>query len=100
MQSDDRITCATPTRGKKPTRIERWKYQRIREAILSVVPSDETGLPFKSLPSLVAAQLTAEERKQIGSMSWYTTTVKLDLETKGLLARVANVTPQHLRRLK
>lgn len=63
MKRDEQVSCATPTPGKQPMRIARWKYQRIREAGLNVVPTDEKGLLFKSLPSLVAAQLSADEQK-------------------------------------
>ena len=83
----ERVECKTPTPGKKSTNIERWKYDRISEAIIALVPRDGDGLPFRQLPGLVAEYLGADMMMEIGSASWYTTTVKLDLEVKGILYR-------------
>ena len=94
----EKVVCATPTPGKQPTRIDKWKYDRLRKEILRILPARGEGVPFRELPRLVAEKLTAEERAQVGSIMWYVTTVKLDMETKGEIERVADVTPQRLRR--
>ncbi len=96
----DRIVCRTPTPGSKPTRIQRWKFEAVRRAILEVLPVEPPGVPFMStLPDLVEAALTPEERASLGSVGWYTTTVKLELEVRGEIARVPGVSPQHLVRV-
>ena len=77
-----KVLCHTPTPGKKPTRIDAWKYNLIREAILAILPADETGVVFMELPELIEAQLSEEDKSRLGSVGWYTTTVKLDLEVK------------------
>lgn len=97
---DDKVLCKTPTPGKKPTRIDRWKYARVRSAILAVVPSDDEGVEFNRLAELVERQIPAENLKKLGSVAWYTTTVKLDLEVKGEIERVPGTTPQRLRRVQ
>ena len=51
-------------------------------------------LPFGDLPAAVTTRLPADFD---GSIGWYTTTVKLDLEARGLIERVRGQTPQHLR---
>ena len=94
--TDDKITCRTPTPGKKPTRILKWKYDLIRNAILNAVPEGEY-VEFQDLPNLVDAQLSTEQKQSVGSISWYTTTVKLDMEVNGELERLEGVTPQRLR---
>lgn len=99
MSNEDKVLCRTPTPGKVPTRIDRWKYDLVREAILAVVPGDEPGLEFRQLPDLVAAQLKPDEREKLGSVSWYITTVKLDMEVKGELERMPGSSPQRLRKL-
>jgi hypothetical protein len=97
-KTEDKVICKTPTPGKKHTRIDRWKYDLVRKAILKAVPSKGDGLPFKELAKKVAAQLTSHEKKRLGSVGWYTTTVKLDMEVQGELERVDNKKVQQLLR--
>ena len=52
-KTDDKVTCRTPTPGKKPTRIDRWKYDLLRKAILKVVPKKGEGVDFWDLPRLI-----------------------------------------------
>jgi hypothetical protein len=98
MRDDSRILCQTPTPGRKGTRIERNKYEAVRAAILRAVPADPLGIPFAELPDRVAALLAPEVLAHLGSVSWYTTTVKLDLEVRGEIERVPGAHPQRLRR--
>lgn len=78
--------------------IDRWKYDAVHTAILSALPRKGEGLPFKELPGRVRDLLSAEELENLGSVSWYTTTVKLDLEARGKLKRVPGARPQRLLR--
>jgi hypothetical protein len=94
---EDKVKCETPTPGKKPTRIAKWKYDLVRTAILAVVSSDDQGVEFSQLPQLVEGQISADDLERLGSVSWYTTTVKLDMEVKGVIERVAGSKPQRLR---
>lgn len=96
--SEDRIVCHTPTPGKKPTSIPAWKYDALREAILTVVPSAKPGIPAGDLPSLVAPLLSDDLRSRLGSVTWHTTTVKLHMETIGELCRDPARQPQHVYR--
>ena len=95
---DNRVVCETPTPGKQPTRIEAWKYDLVRQLILDTLPTEPPGLAFKELAQRVKTKLTAEQHEKLGSVSWYTTTVKLDLEVKGEVARVTGARNQHLTR--
>ncbi len=90
--------CKTPTPGKKGTRIAQWKYDCLRRVILKIVPRTKTGIAFQELPKLVEKSLTPQERKTLGSVTWYTVTVKLDLEVRGDLVRIAGAKPQRIRR--
>jgi hypothetical protein len=94
----DKVLCRTPTPGKKGTRIDRWKFDLLRKAILRVVPADEMGVRFSGLPELVERELSTTEQEELGSISWYTTTVKLELEVRGEIERVADAHPQRVRR--
>jgi hypothetical protein len=96
---EERIECRTPTPGKKPTRISKTKFDRIREAIHRVVPARGDGVAFGELTGLVEGDLTPDEIAQFGSLMWYVTTVKLELEVRGELERVPGPGPQRLRRV-
>lgn len=95
---NEKVECRTPTPGKKPTNIDAWKFDTLRKAILRAVPKNKAGVLFSELPKLVKKQLTAGQAREIGSLSWYTTTVKLELEVRGEIERVEGVAPQRLRR--
>ena len=97
MNDDARIVCETPTPGKKPTRIHKWKYDLLRDIILDILTGNSNGVEFRSLPGLIDARLSPEQRTNLGSVSWHTTTVKLDMEVKGDIARVPGAKPQRLR---
>ncbi len=97
MTTEDRITCHTPTPGKKPTRIHRWKYDLLRDIILDILTGSADGVEFRALPSLIEERLGAEQKASLGSVSWYTTTVKIDMEVKGDIVRVPDAKPQRLR---
>lgn len=100
MPKEEKILVETPTPGKQPTRIDKWKYDLVRDAILSVVPADENGVEFSQLAQSVKAQISADDLERLGSVSWYTTTVKLDMEVNGELERIPGSKPQRLRLAK
>lgn len=81
------------------TRIDGVKYEVIRRAILAVVPRSAKGITFKELPSAVDAWLAKNHKDWTGSVPWYTTTVKLDLEARGMIARIEGERPQRVRRV-
>jgi hypothetical protein len=95
-----KVTCQTPTPGKKPTQIPKWKYDLLRDAILKVLPTSGEGLLFTELPDKVASILDPQDLAKLGSVGWYTTTVKLDMEVRGEIERVPKVIPQRLLRKK
>ena len=96
MSKGEKVVVETPTPGKQPTRIDRWKYDLVRDAILSVVPAGDNGIEFSELAQLVESHLSREDLERLGSVSWYTTTVKLDMEVKGEIERVPGSKPQRL----
>ena len=95
--NDARVVCRTPTPGKKPTRIHKWKYDLLRGIILDILDGSVDGVEFRSLPSLIDARLNPEQRANLGSVGWYTTTVKLDMEAQCYIERIPNTSPQRLR---
>jgi hypothetical protein len=89
---------ANYARGKGGTRVSAEKYEIIRKAILKAVPKTKAGIAFGDLPKAVEKHLGRADRAKIGSIPWYVTTVKLDLEARGLIERVPEAKPQRLRR--
>ena len=88
----DKIMTLHPE-GKSGTNIDRQKYDLVRVAILDAI--HEFGdIAFKDLENAVTQRLPDTFN---GSIGWYTTTVKLDLEARGLIERLPERGPQRLR---
>ncbi len=88
----ERIMTLHPE-GKEGVNIEKRKYDLIKNAILASV-KQRGEIPFKDLSAAVEANLPGTFE---GSIGWYTTTVKLDLEARGLIERVPDQSPQKIR---
>ena len=96
--TETHVYCEHPDPAKKGVRILAWKYDLVRKAILATVPFSSEGTPFSNLAPVLKGSLSGEEAKKLGSINWYVTTVKLDLEAKGIIERVPNASPQYLRK--
>ena len=79
--------------GKQGVNIDKAKYDTMRNAIIEAL-SEQPELTFTELNSAVGAKL---EGNFDGSIGWYYTTVKLDLEARGVIERVPGSRPQRLR---
>jgi regulator of RNase E activity RraA len=88
----ERIMTLHPE-GKEGVNIEKQKYDIIKEAILDSI-GQHGEIAFRDLPAAVEANLP---NTFDGSIGWYTTTVKLDLEARGLIERIPGRSPQMLR---
>mgnify|MGYP001818241953 CR=1 FL=1 len=99
MVQEPKKVCRTPTEGREgTTSIPLWKYELVRRAILEAVETAEPdGFPFKDLPKAVEARLSKQERAELGSIGWHTTTVKLEMEVAGDLKRSETKGPPRLR---
>ena len=87
----ERIMTLHPA-GKAGVNIDRQKYDVVREAILEAVRTNGT-ITFSNLAAEVRSRL---EATFAGSISWYVTTVKLDLEARGEILRLQKSGPQWL----
>ena len=77
---EDRILTQHPQK-KQGVNIRRDKYERMRRAIESVL-ENEGPQTFKTLNQAIHQEL---EGSFDGSISWYYTTVKLDLEAREVI---------------
>ena len=100
MPAEAKVRCETPTKGKSAKHIAKWRYDLLRNAIRRVVPKHREGVEFRQLFDLVRKELSPEDLARLGSLPWYTTTVKLHMEVIGELERVPDSSPQRLRRAK
>ncbi len=94
--TSERIQTFSPNTGRACVRIDAEKYHAVRRAILAALPTRGEGLAFQDLPRAVRARLPGGAIPGGGSLKWYTTVVKLDLETRGEIVRVPDSRPQRL----
>jgi hypothetical protein len=89
----DRIMTIHPENSKAGVNIDRVKYEAIREAIIESI-RENGEIAFQELPGSVDKHLGGAFD---GSIGWYVTTVKLDLEARGVIERIPRSNPQRLR---
>ena len=89
---EEKILTLHPEEGKQGVNISRTKYEMVRQAILDAIRSQGT-ITFQGLVSLVDYNL---RNRFEGSIPWYVTTVKLDLEARGLIERIPGPGEQKL----
>lgn len=90
MASDELFLTVQPESAKQGVRIDSAKYGTIREAILHNLQC-YGSLTFTQLGALVEEDL---HETFPGSVLWYYTAVKLDMEAHGEIRRVPNSRPQ------
>ena len=78
---------------KQGVNISREKYEVIRNAILCIL-QQKKQMTFMNLSREVEKEVNG---KFDGSVMWYVTTVKLDMEARGEVKRVPNSRPQLVR---
>ncbi len=88
----ERIMTLHPE-GKQGVNIEKEKYDVVRQAIITALQANQPQT-FSGLEQAVSAQLVGNFE---GSVSWYFTTVKLDLEARQVVMRVPGTRPQQIR---
>ena len=88
----DKIRTLHPEQ-KQGVNISREKYEIIRKAIFCVLQTQKE-ITFMKLSREVEKEVNGNFE---GSVTWYVTTVKLDLEARGEIKRVPNSRPQLVR---
>ena len=85
--AEERVVCRTPSAGRTgTTRIPKWKFDAVREAILRVLA--DGVVPFSELTERAGAMLADDDQARLGSIGWHVTTVKLELEVRGEIRRL------------
>jgi hypothetical protein len=91
--AEEKILTLHPEEGKQGVNISRAKYEMIRQAILHAIRSQGT-ISYQGLVSLVEYNL---RHRFEGSVPWYVTTVKLDMEARGEIERLSDSGEQRFR---
>ncbi|MBK9926076.1 MAG: hypothetical protein IPP66_12390 [Anaerolineales bacterium] len=81
---------------KQGVNISKDKYEIIRKTIFTVLKQNKE-MPFMKLSRAVEKEVRGTFD---GSVMWYVTTVKLDMEARGEVRRVPNSRPQLVRLVK
>ncbi len=79
-------------------RVDKAKYDAMKDAVLAVVPRAEPGLTVAEVKAGVLPLLPEALFPGGAKAGWWLKGVQLDLEAKGVIAR-ANVKPLRLHRL-
>ncbi|MGB0930791.1 MAG: DUF6958 family protein, partial [Chitinophagales bacterium] len=79
--------------GKKGVNILQSKYYLIKDFILKTIEEHET-ISYQSLNDLAVEKLS---KTFDGKVMWYIVSVKLDLETRGIIERIPKTSPHELR---
>ncbi|MDO9369077.1 MAG: hypothetical protein Q7T68_10955 [Sphingopyxis sp.] len=79
-------------------RVEKAKYEAMKDALLIAVPAAEPGLTVAEIKARVLPMLPEDLFPGGAKAGWWLKGVQLDLEARGILAR-ENVKPLRLRRL-
>jgi len=82
-----------PDPNKQGVRIEKDRYDLIRETILRIM-IEHQPLTFTELAQHAESALADHFS---GSVSWYVVSVKLDLEARGIIERIPRTRPEQLR---
>jgi hypothetical protein len=90
---EERILTRHPDPDKSGVNIAKPKYDAVRKAIIESVGT-HGEITFKDLTEDVRRRLSGQFE---GSISWYVTTVKLDLEARNVIERIPKSKPQRVR---
>ena len=92
-----RVTVENVNIPGHTTRVEKSKYGAVKKAMLKALPRTAPGLTQAEMVKAVKAYLPADLFPGGAKAGWWTKTVQLDLEAKGLVVRGAS-SPLHWRR--
>lgn len=83
----DRIEVRNVTSPDHITRVDRAKYEAMRQALLAVLPDGPPGMTVAEAQGALLAHLDATLFPGGAKAGWWMKCVQLDLEARGLLAR-------------
>ena len=89
----DRTPCRTPAEGRDGvTNIPTWKFEALRTAILKILATGPCR--WSELTEKVHQELSDDELANMGKLGWHVIGVKLELEVRNEIKRLAQPGPQ------
>ena len=99
MAEKEMFDALHPDPTKQGTRVTKSTYDAYRAALLKVIPFTEEGIEYGTLSEAVQPHI-APELLESTSPGWWVTSVKLDLEARGMIERIPTKGRQRLRQVK
>lgn len=90
-----KVPCRTPN-AAGVTNVPAWKFAACRDAILAEM-RDGRPVRASALARASGRHLPPEAAAALGSLGWHMTTVRLEMEMRGELVRIAGTGPVTLR---
>lgn len=97
MPGDDKIEIENINTPGRTERVDRAKYEAMREALVAVLPADAPGLTVTEAKAKLVPLLPDDLFPGGAKAGWWLKAAQLDLEAKGLIMR-ANTKPIRLYR--
>jgi len=85
--NEEYITVRNVNVPGRTSRVNAAMYQAMKEAMLKVLPSQAPGLTQAEVREAVVPHLPQELYPGGAKVGWWSKTVQLDLEAKGILVR-------------
>ncbi|MFY0632588.1 MAG: hypothetical protein JXQ91_02150 [Vannielia sp.] len=85
--SDEKIEVENVNTPGKTTRVNRAKYEAMREALLAVLPTEPPGMKVPEAKAALLPALPGDLFPGGDTAGWWLKCVQLDLEAKGTIAR-------------
>ncbi len=95
-----RVTVQNVNKPGYATRVDKQKYDAVKKAMLKALPRTTPGLTQAEMVEAVKAYLPADLFPGGAKAGWWTKTVQLDLEAKGMVVREKSASPLHWRRAR
>lgn len=96
--TDDKITVENVNHPGYTERVNRAKYEAMRDALLKALPTDPPGMKVKDAIEALKPHLNQDLFPGGAKAGWWQKAVQLDLEAKNIIAR-ADIKPIHLYKL-
>ena len=97
MRDKEMFQALHPDPAKQGQRVTKATFDIYREALLQIIPTEPEGIELQTLFGAVVPYLPPEIAEST-SPGWWTMTVKLDLEARGVIERVPGKGKQRVRR--